>query len=56
MAIKTIKLNAGKVIRDFGIEHAERLLSLKNSGGWSIVDNSKFEFKNGSISVVKKSK
>ena len=56
MAIKSIQLTTGKISRSFGIEHAERLLNLKDNGGWRIADSSKFKFENGSISVVKKSK
>lgn len=35
--------------RDFAIEHAERLLSLANNGGWQLPENSPFVYSNGTI-------
>lgn len=32
--------------REFEITHAERLLSMKNNGGWKLPENSQFEFDN----------
>lgn len=35
--------------KEFEISHAERLLSMRNNGGWVLSDK-EFEFKNGVIS------
>lgn len=32
--------------REFEIAHAERLLRMKNNGGWKLPENSQFEFDN----------
>lgn len=32
--------------REFEITHAERLLRMKNNGGWKLPENSQFEFNN----------
>jgi hypothetical protein len=35
--------------RLFEISHAERLLSMRNNGGWELANNSEYEYKNGAI-------
>lgn len=30
--------------RDFAPDHAERLLALRNNGGWTLPDNSPYEY------------
>lgn len=32
--------------KEFEITHAERLLRMKNNGGWKLPENSQFEFDN----------
>lgn len=33
-----------KTTREFEVTHAERLLRMRNNGGWQLPENSKFEF------------
>ncbi len=40
----TVTLVANGVTREFEFSHAERLLRMPNNGGWSLPENSKFEF------------
>lgn len=40
----TVTLVVGDVARDFEITHAERLLGMRDNGGWRLPENSKFEF------------
>ena len=40
----TVTLVVGNVTREFEFSHAERLLRIKNNGGWELPANSKFEF------------
>ena len=35
--------------REFEVSHAERLLSMPNTGGWQLPDGSDFVFENGTI-------
>lgn len=51
--ISKIELVSGNKKQSFKIEHAERLLGMANNGGWKIA-NDKYQFVNGSISIVKK--
>ena len=46
--VNTIRLQVGGRIESFEIEHAERILRMRNNGGWHIADGEKVEFtKNG---------
>lgn len=46
--VNTIRLQVGGRIESFEIEHAERILRMRNNGGWRIADDEKVEFtKNG---------
>ena len=46
--VNTIRLQVGGRIESFEIEHAERILRMRNNGGWHIDDDEKVEFtKNG---------
>lgn len=40
----TVTLQVGDVTRDFEFSHAERLLRMKNNGGWKLPESSDFEF------------
>ena len=42
-------------IREFDIDHAERILAMKNSG-WVLPTNSDFEYKDGTITRRDKKK
>jgi len=35
--------------REFSVEHAENLLSMRNNGGWELPKNSEFEYIDGTI-------
>ena len=39
--------------QDFEFSHAERLLGMRNNGGWQLPKDSKYEFKNGSLNSRK---
>ena len=39
----TVTLEAGVIVQDFEITHAERLLRMPNNGGWHLPDNSQWE-------------
>ena len=45
----TVTLEAGVIVQDFEITHAERLLRMKNNGGWHLPENSKWEFKDNGL-------
>lgn len=47
----TVPLTNGVGVRKFSVEHAERLLRMKNGGGWSLPDGSNFEFVDNGINV-----
>jgi hypothetical protein len=38
------------MMRDFVVEHAERLLAMKNNGGWELPADSPYKYEDGSIS------
>ena len=40
----TVTLVANGVTRQFEISHAERLLRMRNNGGWELPANSNYEF------------
>lgn len=40
----TVTLAANGVTREFEFSHAERLLRMRNNGGWKLTEKSKFEF------------
>lgn len=42
-------------LREFDIDHAQRILAIKNSG-WVLPENSEFEYKDGTISRRDKKK
>ena len=42
-------------LREFDIDHAERILAMKNSG-WRLPDNSEYEYSNGTINRRNKKK
>ena len=42
-------------VREFAIDHAERILAMKNSG-WRLPDNSEYEYSNGTITRRDKKK
>lgn len=46
-----VPLTNGVGVRSFSVEHAERLLRMKNGGGWSLPEGSKFEFVDNGINV-----
>lgn len=39
--VNTIRLQVGGRIESFEIEHAERILRMRNNGGWHIADDEK---------------
>ena len=43
--VNTIRLQVGGRIESFEIEHAERILRMRNNGGWHIADDEKVEIK-----------
>lgn len=45
----TVTLEAGVIVKDFEISHAERILRRPNNGGWHLPENSKWEFKNNGL-------
>lgn len=46
--VNTIRLQVGERIEAFEVEHAERILRMRNNGGWHIADDEKVELtKNG---------
>ena len=46
--VNTMRLQGGGRIESFEIEHAERIVRMRNNGGWHIADDEKVEFtKNG---------
>ena len=40
----TIRLQAGELVREFEVSHAERLLRMPNNGGWHVAEDEKVEF------------
>ena len=52
VALATVNEGA---IQEFDIDHAERILAIKNSG-WKLPENSQFELINGTISRRDKKK
>ena len=52
VALATVKEGAREL---FNIDHAERILAMKNSG-WKIPEDSEFEYINGTISRRDKKK
>lgn len=46
-----VPLTNGVEVRSFSVEHAERLLRMKNGGGWSLPEGSKFEFVDNGIDI-----
>lgn len=45
----TVTLVANGVTREFEISHAERILRMRNNGGWTLPRESKFEFVNNGL-------
>lgn len=53
MAKKTVRAKSTRVLlivpdqgmkQEFSFEHAERLLSMKKNGGWTLPEDSKYQF------------
>ena len=42
--VTLVTLVANGVTREFEFEHAERLLQMPKNGGWTLPEDSKFEF------------
>lgn len=50
MAKRTdVVLVAGEQVRTFEFSHAERLLRMRNNGGWHLPDDSPFEFQGNAL-------
>lgn len=50
MAKRTdVILVAGEQSRSFEFSHAERLLRMRNNGGWHLPEGSKFEFRDNAL-------
>ena len=46
--VNKVELQVGKIKESFEINHAERILSMANNGGWKLPTGSKYTFdKNG---------
>lgn len=52
----TVTLTVGDVTRDFEFTHAERLLKMKNNGGWKLPESSEFEFVGNALRYKQDSK
>lgn len=48
--VTRLTLVCGERVQNFELSHAERLLNMRNNGGWKLPDNSEYEFNNGIIS------
>lgn len=48
--VTKVTLECGSGVQDFELSHAERLLNMRNNGGWKLPDNSEYEFKDNVIS------
>lgn len=48
--VTRVTLECGSGVQDFELSHAERLLNMRNNGGWKLPDNSEYEFKDNVIS------
>ncbi|MCM1077864.1 MAG: hypothetical protein NC344_06840 [Bacteroidales bacterium] len=44
----TLRCNALGVTEEFEITHAERILNMRNNGGW-VLEDSNYIFKNGAL-------
>ena len=44
-----VQLKAGEIVREFDFVQAERLLRMRNNGGWELPEKSKFEFKENAL-------
>lgn len=51
MAAKTtiVTLEVGARREDFEFSHAERILKMRNNGGWHLPEGSKFVFENNAL-------
>ena len=58
--MKTIKLKADGVTKEFGLPHAQAILRLqvksKCKSCWTIVETDKYEFTKGELNAVKRNK
>lgn len=45
----TVTLVANGVTQQFELAHAERILRMRNNGGWALPEDSKFEFVDNGI-------
>ena len=51
--MKTIvRLTCGYFQRDFEVSHAERILRMKDNGGWKLPYDSQYKFENNGIVLV----
>lgn len=49
MKAKMVTLDCGYFQRDFEVSHAERILRMKDNGGWRIPYGSEYKFENNGI-------
>ena len=47
--VTLVTLVANGVTREFEFEHAERLLQMPKNGGWTLPEDSKFEFEDNAL-------
>lgn len=51
-----VTLAVGNVTQDFEFTHAERILRMRNNGGWKLPADSKFEFVENALRYRKSEK
>jgi len=49
--VKTVELQVGKIKESFEINHAERILSMTNNGGWKLPTDSNYTYDNNGLTV-----
>lgn len=54
--INTVTLHTKDSKREFGIEHAERILRMPKNGGWFLPKDSKFQFKKSNGITIRRNK
>lgn len=51
-----VELQGGGKKQGFEVSHAERLLNLKNNGGWQLADKSEFTFNKANGTITRRNK
>lgn len=46
-----LRVKGSTQTKEFDLDHAERILRLRNNGNWEIPENSQFEFKDNAINI-----